>query len=178
MSIDNQQPAQFPAPGEIRILRLLPGPIERVWAYLTEPDKRAQWFAGGPMELKPGGAMTLIFRHANLAPDETPPEEYRTYHDPGASMDGRVLRCEPPHLLAYTFGDDSEVTFELTPQGEQVRLLLIHRSKPEDYPYLSDFASGWHNHTDHLLALLEHRPRPPFWPTHIRLKTLYAAQSG
>lgn len=33
-------------PGTLRIQRLLPGPIERVWAYLTESDKRAT--AGGP----------------------------------------------------------------------------------------------------------------------------------
>ena len=29
----------------IRFERLLPGPIERVWAYLVEPDKRALWLA-------------------------------------------------------------------------------------------------------------------------------------
>ncbi len=28
-------PAQFPAPGEIRFIRTLPGPIDRVWQYLT-----------------------------------------------------------------------------------------------------------------------------------------------
>ena len=27
--------------GAVRFERLLPGPIERVWAYLTDPDKRA-----------------------------------------------------------------------------------------------------------------------------------------
>src|SRR5690606_39019955 len=31
----------------VRFRRVLPGPIERVWAYLTEADKRAKWFAGG-----------------------------------------------------------------------------------------------------------------------------------
>ena len=48
----NDQPAQFPAPGEIRLMRTLPGPIERLWQYLTDPEKRSRWFAGGPMELK------------------------------------------------------------------------------------------------------------------------------
>ncbi|MBP1860204.1 hypothetical protein J2Z75_003725 [Rhizobium herbae] len=28
------------APGTLKIERLLPGPIERVWAYLTEYDRR------------------------------------------------------------------------------------------------------------------------------------------
>ena len=49
---NNDDRAQFPAPGEIRIMRTLPGPIERIWTYLTDPAKRAKWFAGGPMELR------------------------------------------------------------------------------------------------------------------------------
>lgn len=32
----------------IRFERLLPGPIERVWAFLTESDKRGQWLAPAP----------------------------------------------------------------------------------------------------------------------------------
>ena len=39
------------APDTLRIERTLPGPIERVWTYLTDPAKRATWFARGPMEL-------------------------------------------------------------------------------------------------------------------------------
>ena len=34
----------------VRFERLLPGPIERVWAFLTESDKRAQWLCGGDVE--------------------------------------------------------------------------------------------------------------------------------
>ena len=30
----------------VRLERLLPGPIERIWAFLTEPEKRGgAWFA-------------------------------------------------------------------------------------------------------------------------------------
>ena len=32
-------------PATLKIQRLLPGPIERVWAYLTESELRRQWFA-------------------------------------------------------------------------------------------------------------------------------------
>ena len=35
----------------VRFERLLPGPIERVWQYLTDGDKRAKWLCGG--EKKP-----------------------------------------------------------------------------------------------------------------------------
>jgi uncharacterized protein YndB with AHSA1/START domain len=34
-------------PATLTIQRLLPGPIERAWAYLTESDLRRQWLAAG-----------------------------------------------------------------------------------------------------------------------------------
>jgi uncharacterized protein YndB with AHSA1/START domain len=181
----NDQPGQFTGPGELRIVRTLPGPIERIWDYLTDSEKRSRWFAGGPMEPRPGGKVTLNFRHKDLVPDETPPEEHQQHHDPGHSMDGVVTRFEPPRVLAFTFGSDgeSEATFELTPQGKNVLLVLTHRSRAGDLPYMADFGAGWHTHVAHLIALLEGAPRPPFWPLHTQRKADYeklriAAQAG
>lgn len=170
----NDQPASFPAPGELRLVRLLPGPIERVWDYLTDPEKRSRWFAGGSMEQKAGGKVVFAMRHANIAPDETPPENYKHVQDPGVTFEGRMLRCEPPRLLTFTFGsDDSEVTIELAPEGGKVRLVLTHRAKGEDLPELGNFAAGWQTHLGILIALLEGNPKPPFWATHSRLKPHY-----
>lgn len=169
----NDQPAEFRGRGEIRLVRTLPGPIERVWDYLTDPAKRARWFAGGPMEPRAGGKLELDFRHANIAPDEEPPEEHKEHHDPGRKMPGTVLRWEPPRVLSYTMFDDSDVTFELTPQGGTVLLVLTHRSRGEDLPYVATFAGGWHTHFDQLLALLEGSPRPPFWPAFTRRRADY-----
>ena len=39
----------------VRLERLLPGPIERVWAFITESDLRRQWLAAGEFELTVGG---------------------------------------------------------------------------------------------------------------------------
>jgi uncharacterized protein YndB with AHSA1/START domain len=36
--------------------RMLPGSIDRVWAYLTESDLRRQWLAAGTMEMRVGRA--------------------------------------------------------------------------------------------------------------------------
>jgi uncharacterized protein YndB with AHSA1/START domain len=36
-------------PATLKIQRLLPGPIERVWAYLTEEELRRKWLAAGKM---------------------------------------------------------------------------------------------------------------------------------
>jgi len=171
----NDLNGQFTGPAEVRIVRTLPGPIERIWDYLTDSEKRSRWFAGGPMELRKGGKVTLHFRHKNLAPDETPPEDHKQHHDPGHSMTGVITRCEPPRVLAFSFGSDgeSEATFELTPQGTSVLLVLTHRSRDGDLPYMADFGAGWHTHVAHLIALLEGAPRPPFWPLHAKLKSDY-----
>ena len=180
----NDQNGKFTGPAEVRIVRTLPGPIERVWEYLTDPAKRARWFAGGPMEQRAGGKLRLEFRHVNIAPNETPPEQYKDKHYKGHSFEGIVTRCEPPRLLAFTFGEEreSEATFELTPQGKDVLLVLTHRSTGGDLPYMAGFGAGWHTHVALLIALLEGTPPPPFWATHGKLKPIYeklqtAAQS-
>ena len=169
----NDGPAQFLAPGEIRIMRTLPGPIERIWTYLTDPEKRSRWFAGGPMELRAGGKMELFFQHKNISPTETPPTEHACKHDGGKSMAGTILRCEPPRLLSYTFGENSDVTFELIPQDTKVLLILTHRCRCDDLPFLLGYTSGWHAHLAVLLAQLEGSPLPLFWATHARLKAEY-----
>ena len=171
----NDQPARFNGPAELRFVRILPGPIERVWAYLVEPEKRARWFAGGPLEQRPGGKVTLHVRHKNLSPDETPPEGQKESHDPGRHVSGTVTRCEPPHVLAFTFAHygDSEATFELTPEGPNVRLVLTHRGKGDDLSYMTGFASGWHTHLAHLIAELEGGPHPSFWALHAELFEQY-----
>lgn len=170
---DNQAHGQFITPAEVRLVRLLPGPIERVWDYLTIPEKRARWFAGGPMEPRVGGKYELHFLHKNLAPDETPPEQFQKMHESGHKMGGAILRWEPPHVLSYTFDDESDVTFELSVEGGNVRLVLTHRSRGTDLPFLHGYASGWHTHLALLLSLLEETPRPPFWAMHLRLKADY-----
>lgn len=72
----------IPEPGTVRFERLLPGPIERVWAFLTESDKRGTWLASGEMELRVGGRVALHFRHTDLSPVKEPtPERYKQYED-------------------------------------------------------------------------------------------------
>jgi len=155
----------------LRIRRVLPGPIERVWAYLTESDKRARWLASGPMELRAGGRVELTFRNSELTGDSEPvPDAYKKYE--GWSFSGEVIRCEPPRLLSYTWGDGSEVTFELSPEGEKVLLVLTHRRLP-DRGTMVGVASGWHNHLGVLQARLEGRAPQPFWSTQARLKAAY-----
>jgi len=171
----NDQYGEFRSRAEVRLVRTLPGPIERVWDFLTDSEKRARWFAGGPLEPRAGGKIVMTFRHKNIAPDEIPPDDHKQYHDPGETIECVVTRWEPPRVLAFTFGNPAEsvVTFELTPQGAEVLLVLTHLAEPGDYPYLPGYASGWHTHLAQLVALLEGAPRPPFWPMHARLRAEY-----
>ncbi|BET65880.1 SRPBCC family protein [Opitutales bacterium ASA1] len=174
--IDNNAHATFPTPAELRLVRLLPGPIERVWSWVVDPAKRVRWLAGGIFEAEPGGRIVFEMHHAKLAPGETPPDKWKHVHDPGVSFEGRVIRCEPPHLLVHTFGgEDSEVTFELSAQDDKVLLVLTHRARGDDLPELCDFASGWHLHVRILLEQLEGTPRAPFWEAQARLHTEYLA---
>lgn len=170
----NDSYAQFPARGELRIVRLLPGPIERIWEFLTDPEKRSRWICGGVTEPQAGGKVVFAMHHAKLSPGETPPEKWAHVHEPGVTFEGRVLRYEPPRVLSYTFGaDDSVVTFELTPQGSQVLLVLTHRSTGEDIPEQKNYAAGWHTHLAFLVAILNNQPTPRLWAMHDRLNTHY-----
>jgi uncharacterized protein YndB with AHSA1/START domain len=173
MTNNNDKHGAFTAPGEVRLVRQLPGPIERVWEYLTNPEKRALWLAGGPMDLRVGGALELRFRHGDLTKEKTPEE----FGDMGDSCDftGRVTRCEPPRLLSYTWGfpAGSEVTFELTPQGGKVLMVLTHRNLGMDPETSPGVATGWHSHVALLIARLDGAEPPGFWSTFTRLRPDY-----
>jgi uncharacterized protein YndB with AHSA1/START domain len=176
----NEQFGQFSGRDELRLTRLLPGPIERVWSYLTDSEKRGRWLAAGTMDVRVGGKVELRFRHSTLTPHaEEIPEKYKekcAEDSSSCNFDGIVLRCEPPRLLSYTFGaaGQSEVIFELTPQGSQVLLVLTHRCRGGDIDHLCGYASGWHTHLAILIAKLEERTPPPFWATHGRLEAEYS----
>ncbi len=150
------------APAEVRFERLLPGPIETVWSFLVDSDKRGQWLASGPMELKEGGAVELRFQHRDLSPEKgTPPDRYREMDEKGHVGHERVLRIEPPRLLAISWGD-SDVTFELVPEGRKVRLILTHR-RLTDRASLVQTSGGWHTHLDILVERANGRTPPSFW---------------
>ena len=153
----------------VRFERVLPGPIERVWAFLTESDKRAQWLAGGDAELSVGGRIELVFQNSSLSelPDVPPPEKYADLPDI-MRFDGVVTQCQPPNLLSHTWVDGeeaSEVTYELEDLGKQVRLVLTHRRLKDRDSMLGVFG-GWHTHLDILEDVLSSRAPQPFWERH------------
>src|SRR4029079_17706190 len=92
------------SPTEIRFERLLPGPIDNVWTYLTDAKKRGEWLASGPMEPSVGGKVKLRFKHAELSPIEAPaPEEYKKMDHEGHQAEETITEFEPPRRLAFTW---------------------------------------------------------------------------
>lgn len=163
------------APDAVRLERVLPGPIERVWRYLTESELRGTWFCSGDMQLQAGGHFEQVFRNSQLTGhDGEPPAKYAS-HGTEMRQAGRVLACEAPRRLVFTMGNaaaPSEVTFELTPQGEQVLLVVTHRNLATRDGLLS-VSGGWHAHLAILRARLEGREPEGFWPLHTRLEADY-----
>src|SRR5204862_5015849 len=125
----------------LRIERRLPGPIERVWAYLVDPEKRALWWVGGAWDLKPGGETVCEWDHTRLS-DEPTPEAWKSFD--GMTSTGTITRIDPPRLLAYRgdTGGAFEVTFELRPEGDAV--IFTTTQAPVADAGQARFASGWH----------------------------------
>jgi uncharacterized protein YndB with AHSA1/START domain len=135
----------------LRFERDLPGPIERVWAYLTEPDPLATWLARGTPTTKIGEQFSLTML-AN-----------------GDEIAATLTAYEPPHVIAYSWfsthheaphDDHSRVRFELAPHEAGTRLVLTHIGvQPE---YYGRSAAGWHSLLDALTAATLGVDVPPF----------------
>jgi hypothetical protein len=65
------------------------------------------------------------------------------------------------------------VTFELTPRGNDVLMVLTHR-RLATRDLMVNVASGWHTHVGFLIDVLNDREPPDFWATHARLAADYA----
>lgn len=151
-------------PDTLRFERVLPGPIETVWAFLTEPDKRKRWLAGGIVEDRRGGQVEMVFRNSELGPNSADiPAKYKGHE--GMRFTGTVTRYEPPRVFAHTW-DETEVIFELSETEDgRVRLVLTQTGAIDSEERLGVLA-GWHTHLDILEAELEDREPASFWDLH------------
>ena len=156
-------------PLTLKIERLLPGPVERVWAYLTDSDLRRQWLAAGEMDLQVGAPFELVWRNDELT---TTPGERPLGFSPESRIASRILAVDPPRWLVFTWGDSSEVSFELAPEGDDVRLIVIHRRLPNRGTLLK-VGAGWHAHLDILVARMTGQDPAPFWDEWTRLHNDY-----
>ena len=158
------------APNELKIQRLLPGPIERVWSYLTESELRRRWLAAGDMEMKLGADFEFVWRNDDLSEGtshrpEGFPEEMR--------MTSRITELDPPRKISFTWMDSGDVTFALEPKGKDVQLTITHRRLPNRDTLLK-VSAGWHQHLEYLDAQANNEPVPAnFWDGWARLRDEY-----
>ena len=83
-------------PTTLRIQRLLPGPIERIWAYLTDSELRRKWMAAGDMEMKAGAPFELVWRNDEF---NDPPGERPAGFADEHRMQSRITEFDPPRKL-------------------------------------------------------------------------------
>ncbi len=150
------------------IQRWLPGPVTRVWTYLTDSDFRQKWLAAGDMELEPGASVELVWRNDNLSDTSDPrpdgfPEEQR--------MQSQVIAVDPMRMLTLAWGK-GDVTFELSEKGDKVLLTLTHRGL-DDRRLRTMIAAGWHMHLDILVARVSGAQASSFWSGWVRLRDAY-----
>jgi uncharacterized protein YndB with AHSA1/START domain len=154
----------------VKFERLLPGPIERVWSYLTESEKRAQWLCGGDVETTADGHVDMHFHNVSLSSDEDIPRPDK-YNDKPEKMSfvGKVTRCEPPHVLEHTweFGEESS----------EVCLVLTHRRLESSDTVLS-VSCGWHTHLNLLVDVLESKKLRPFYKMQLQYESEYGQRLG
>ena len=162
-------------PGTVKLQRLLPGPVERVWSYITESDKRAKWLAAGDFDLRVGGRVRLEFDNARLPND--PGLSAEDMKRGKGTFEGVITRLEPMRVLAHTWawdGADTEVSYELTPRGKDVLLVIVHRHL-QDRALQAGVMGGWDVHSGILEDILKGVAPRPFWTTHDRVQKDYAA---
>lgn len=155
----------------LRLQRRLPGPIERVWAYLTESDLRQQWLASGEMSLQAGSSFELVWRNDELSASAAERPD-------GFSAESRAVcrfeLVEPPRRMRYLWPDVGEVSFELEPVGDEVLLTVVHRQLIGEARTLN-VCAGWHAHLALLVARLSGTTPPSLWAHWKQLRDDYQA---
>lgn len=151
------------------IKRRLPGPIERVWQYLTDGEMRRKWLAAGAMDQKVGASFELIWRNDELSqPPGTRPGGFGEEH----RMTCEILEIEPLRKLTFSWSGTGDVTFELETQGKDVLLTVTHR-RISDRNMRLMIGAGWHTHLDILVARSNDKEPGPFWDSWSRLREEY-----
>lgn len=131
---------------ELRFVRRLPHPPEKVWRALTESGHLAAWFPT-TIEgvLAPGAALRFNFPNGEAD-----------------GFDGRVIACEPTFLLEFEWGPDDYLRFELQPDGSDTILTFTDVFTP--LGKAARDAAGWHSCFDSLDAHLDGvSPRQNRW---------------
>lgn len=134
-------------PGAVRLERLLPAPVEDVFAAWTDPAQMGRWLAPvGHAEVEAdavvGGRLRVVMTDGDV----------RIEHD------GEYLEVQPPERLSFTWrsrytGEEpSVVTVELHDEGGSTRLVLHHDRLPPEVR--ASHEGGWAGILDRLVVVV------------------------
>lgn len=135
-----------PDGGRIRFERLVPYPIEEVWAAITEPDRLGQWWppmaAEISVELREGGNIVFVW------PDVDFP-----------TMSFTITSLHVPTLLEHTHSaPGSWVRWELDAVQEGTRLRVTYSVPDLDLAMERGDVVGLHSSLDRLVPALSGHP--------------------
>jgi uncharacterized protein YndB with AHSA1/START domain len=122
--------------------------VEKLWQALTDGDFTERYWFGMRLrsDWKAGSAFEMV------------------RGDGTVSDAGKIVECDPPRRLAYTFINLSDryknefpalATFELETYGKLVKLTLTHQGFAEGGKFYSGISKGWPAILSSLKSLLE-----------------------
>jgi serine/threonine protein kinase len=128
----------------IRLVQMVPAPIDQVFAAWTTPAVMTNWFAPSDEFTTPiaeadprvGGSYKVGMKHSG--------------RDHANIVSGQYCRIEPPHRLSFTWAwevpdpdvHETQVTLEFQPKGGATELTLIHE-RFRDEELRQKHTEGW-----------------------------------
>jgi uncharacterized protein YndB with AHSA1/START domain len=122
---------------------------ERLWQALTDPELTRRYWCETHQESdwKPGAAWRLMIPDGRVGDG------------------GEILEIEPPKRLVIAWRNEfkpelraegfSRLTYELEPQGDSVKLALVHEMDRPDSKLIGAVSGGWPAILSSLKSLLE-----------------------
>ena len=148
---------------QLRYMRRLAHPVEKVWAAITEPDHLLAWWGTAEVDLVPGGKFSVEWLNTDDHGDR--PVEPTILH-------GVITQLDPPNVLEIQGDIHGTLRFELRPVDDGTVLTFSSTLEiPEEFVLKN--AAGWHVHLDFLEeALAGGAVDWPNWPLD-RWQTIY-----
>jgi uncharacterized protein YndB with AHSA1/START domain len=122
---------------------------EKLWRALLEPEFTRQYWMGTVQECewKPGASWKIVFPDGRLADS------------------GEVVEIDPPRKLVLKWKHElfpeltgegfSRMTYTLEPQGDMVKLTLLHEMDKRESKFIKAVGGGWPIIIASLKSLLE-----------------------
>ncbi|MEM9311337.1 MAG: SRPBCC family protein [Pseudomonadota bacterium] len=163
-------------PAKLAFNRRFEAPIEKVWRFLVDPEKRKLWFCGGSTGDAVGSQIVFDFDHRRLS-ESDPPAKYAA--EEVVTHYGEILEYDPPRRLAFTWFESAEaqsskVEIDLIANSDgSTQLALVHTGV-EGRDMVLGVLAGWHGHFDLLAETLVGARISDFWVRDQELEAEYS----